>query len=250
MGIVALVLGIVAGVVGFVLYDFVQCVGVIGNLCIGPSRPYETPGLVVMIFGGILFVVGIIFLTIPGGRGVQAGVPSPQALSPPTPSAPPPVAPPIEPQVGAAGDDQEEGGPGKWTPRKTVLVLLIAAAVITGSVLGGIFAFQAWNQPHILVRNFDASLSNCGFFTPNQSVFVDGFHLVNTGPAAGFVDVAITVDGNVVRTYTFLVLSGEDRMFRPSEDALHSFSPSDERIQLQGCSAQVVGNVVGNVWKA
>ncbi len=108
----------------------------------------------------------------------------------------------------------------------------------------------AWSQPHILVRNFDASLSNCDFSSPNQSVFVESFHLVNTGPAAGYADVAITVDGNVVRTYTFLVLSGEDRIFRPSEDALHSFSPSDDTIPLQGCSAQVVGNVVGNVWRA
>ncbi len=250
IAIVALVLGIVAGVGGFLLYDFVQCVGVIGNLCIGPSRPYETPGLVVMIFGGILFVVGIIFLTIPGGRGIQAGMPSPQALSPPPPSVPPPVAPPIEPQVGAVEDNQKEGGPGKWTPRKTVLVLLIAAAIITGSIIGGIFAFQALNQPHILVRNFDASLGSCGFFSPNQSVLVNSFHLVNTGPAAGYVDVAVTVDGNVVRTYTFLVLSGEDRSFDPSEDALHSFSPSDWTISLQGCSSQVVSYVVGNVWKA
>lgn len=32
------------------------------------------------------------------------------------------------------------------TPRKTVLVLLVAAAIVTGGILGGIFAFQALNH--------------------------------------------------------------------------------------------------------
>ena len=41
MGIASLILGVLAGVGGFLLYDFVTCVGPIGELCIGSSRPYE-----------------------------------------------------------------------------------------------------------------------------------------------------------------------------------------------------------------
>ncbi len=241
-GVGPIVLGLLAGVGGFFVWIYEECtrVFVLTGACLATARPFETAGLVLMIFGGILFVVGIIFLTIPGGRGAQAGAPS----------APPPAVPPTDPKGVSPQGVPEKPRPSKWTPRKTVLVLLIAAAIITGSILGGIFAFQAWNQPHVLVRNFDASLGSCGFFSPNQSVFVNSFHLVNTGPAAGYVDVAVAVDGNVVRTYTFLVLSGEDRIFDPSEDAIHSFSPSDWTISLQGCSSQVVSYVVGNVWKA
>ncbi len=218
-------------------------VGVLGVLFIFFGGLLLFPLAVILgIVGLILFIVGLIS---PSDleKAALAQMVAPTAPPPTPPSAPAPVAPPIEPQAVAAG-------PGKWTPKKTVLVLLIATAIIIGSILGGIFAFQALSQPHILVRTFDASLGNCGFFSSSQSVFVNGFHLVNTGSAAGFVDVAVTVDGNVVRTYTFLVLSGEDRIFRPSEDALHSFSPSDETIRLQGCSSQVVSFVVGNVWKA
>lgn len=85
-------LGVLGGIGGFLLFAFVQCELEIGTgLCLASSRPYETAGIVVMVFGGILIVLGVLLL----GGIFRAG----SAPVPPTTSA-----------------DTETHGPGRYCP--------------------------------------------------------------------------------------------------------------------------------------
>ncbi len=78
----ALILGIIVAISGFFLYNHVACTVVIGEFCLEPYRPYETVGLLMMIFGGVLFVVSIILLAM-GGRTIAVTTTPPPS---PTPS--------------------------------------------------------------------------------------------------------------------------------------------------------------------
>lgn len=241
-------------------------VGLILMLVVAPVLGFM--GLLTIFFGGILLfplawvsgIVGFILLIVglvsPSEieRAALARPPvvitQPAQASATTSTPSPDSSARHEENRRAAEDAEKEQRPGKWTPRNVVIVVIVITAIVIGSSFGAFFIWQAIRQPEIHVRDFNASLGNCGWFTSDQSVYVDSFRLANTGSAAGYIDIAITVDGNIVRTYTFLVLPDEDRVFYPSEDPLHTFSPSDETIRLQGCDAQVVSYVVGNIWKA
>ncbi len=60
------------GVVGLSMWSYVVCSIELGGVCFENVRPLVDLGLLAMIFGGILFVVGIVLLAM-------AGPPSPQA---------------------------------------------------------------------------------------------------------------------------------------------------------------------------
>ncbi len=145
--------------------------------------------------------------------------------------------------------NSEEPKPPPWTLRNVILLAVVVLVVVIAGSVGGWMLWQASLQPHMQVRDFDASLNSCGWFVTRQSVHVEGFRIANTGPVDGYIDIAITVDERIVRTYTFFVSSGEDRYFYPWDDAMHVFD-DDEYIYLQGCDNQVVAYVVGNVWRA
>ena len=77
-GTVPLVLGVLAGVGGLYLSTLEVCTFVfeLSGACLASERLYQTPGLIVMIFGGILFVVGVVLMTT-GGR--ETPPPSPHS---------------------------------------------------------------------------------------------------------------------------------------------------------------------------
>ena len=75
------ILGVLIGLVGLSMWSYVVCSIELGGVCFENVRPLAELGLVAMIFGGILFVVGIILLAMSG---------------PPTSLAPPPETPPFQ----------------------------------------------------------------------------------------------------------------------------------------------------------
>ena len=89
MGTVPLVLGFAIGFGGFFVWTYEECTLFLGA-CIQTARPYETAGLLVMIFGGVLTVICIISMSFispgqhpsppptPGGRYCpNCGTPNP-----------------------------------------------------------------------------------------------------------------------------------------------------------------------------
>lgn len=61
--------GVLLALAGFGLHGYVACEAEIGGICLLPSRPYETSGIVVMVFGGILLVLGVVILAL-GESGI------------------------------------------------------------------------------------------------------------------------------------------------------------------------------------
>ena len=91
-GVAALVLGIAASIAGFVAWSWFLCVLGPGGPCFAGGYPYlGYPYLVLlaMIFGGVLFVVGIVLIaivekTLPEIESAPYDYyPQPQAYSPP-----------------------------------------------------------------------------------------------------------------------------------------------------------------------
>lgn len=83
-GIVAIVFGILGGIAGFVLYDLPVCAAMVFNTCIQYSYPYYEVGILLMIFGGVLVIVGVV-------------------LNATAPRSTPPTAIPAQPQTPATG---------------------------------------------------------------------------------------------------------------------------------------------------
>ncbi len=67
-GVGSLILGFLAGIVGVVLYVTTVCSLRLGDLCLEHVRPTEALGLMVVGFGMVLFVLGIVLLAM-GTKG-------------------------------------------------------------------------------------------------------------------------------------------------------------------------------------
>ncbi len=68
-GTAAIVFGVLGGIGGYFLWTYEYCsfgFPVIDS-CLEYSRPYEMVGMLLMVFGGVLFIVGIVLASI--GRG-------------------------------------------------------------------------------------------------------------------------------------------------------------------------------------
>jgi hypothetical protein len=95
-GAAALVLGIVIAIGGYFAWSYYEC-GYIGSLyfCNIYSHPYRDVGMLGMVFGGVLFVVGIILLALPEKHptSLMPSYPPPQAAyyRPPVAYYPPPT---------------------------------------------------------------------------------------------------------------------------------------------------------------
>ncbi len=196
MGTAALVLGVLAGVGGFFLYDFVTCVSRIGDLCIGASRPYETGGLVIMVFGGILVVLGILLFALP-----ERGIPTA-----PRPASREEDAPPPSPQDEVAERSAERTARMQWSPKKTLLVILGLAGAIIGGIVGSALILQGLSQPNVTLVEPTYSRAFC-FFGPPQS-YTASFTLVNNGNADGFANVQFVIDGTVVANNNYFITQG------------------------------------------
>lgn len=66
MGGVMIAFGLVAGIGGFFAWSYFVCTLAIGSSCFAGDYPYRDVGLLAMIFGGILFVVGMVILASGG----------------------------------------------------------------------------------------------------------------------------------------------------------------------------------------
>lgn len=96
-GVVALVLGIVAGLFGLVLYY--SCTATLLGYCF--QYGYQSVGFLGMVFGGVLFVVGIVLLALPEKeptRPVQYYPPPVAYFPPPQPRRQPPAPAQAPPQ--------------------------------------------------------------------------------------------------------------------------------------------------------
>ena len=91
IGIVSLLLGGVAGVFGLIFYN--TCTASVFGVCF--QYGFRDVGFLVMIFGGVLFVVGIVPLAIPDRKPMlpPAISPGPYYPTPPTGYGFPPRAP-------------------------------------------------------------------------------------------------------------------------------------------------------------
>ncbi len=76
MGTVPLVLGISTVFGGFLLWTYEECTLLVLGTCVETARPLEAFGLFVVIFGGVVTVIGIISMSY---------------LSPAQPPSPPPT---------------------------------------------------------------------------------------------------------------------------------------------------------------
>ncbi len=76
----ALVLGLLVALGGVVMWSYPVCDLEVFGTCVQYSRPLTELGMVAMIFGGILFVVGIVLLAIPGQPSSQPRPPERETL--------------------------------------------------------------------------------------------------------------------------------------------------------------------------
>ncbi len=64
LAVTALILGVLAGIGGFFLFSYEACDAMVFGTCIQSSKPYESVGMLLMAFGGVLFIVGIILFAM------------------------------------------------------------------------------------------------------------------------------------------------------------------------------------------
>lgn len=137
---------------------------------------------------------------------------------------------------------------------RKVPTFVVLAVAVAGGLVGAVYVVDL--QPEIQVMHVNAGIVDChpgDFYTlprDDQYAFITSFRLVNTGAVAGFIEIYIAIDGDIVRAYTFLVQAGEDRIFYPSDDVRHNHSPADSFVYLQGCRASAVSHIVGRIWRA
>jgi hypothetical protein len=100
---------------------------------------------------------------------------------------------------------------GEEKLKTSYIILTIVIVVIFVGLLAG-FGFEATQQPHIVLTDISYAnprLSCCFLLCPSTQYAGAYFSLVNSGSAAGYVDVLVTGGGQTIGTNTYYVPAGE-----------------------------------------